>query len=217
MKAIVVNQCTVCYPNKEPILRNFSCTIEENTMNWIQGSSGIGKSTFFHALTGCIPKHIKAKITGEIKLFGKSLHDYSHQEQVRMIGLVFQQPHWQFATTTVSEEIAFGLGSLNVESATMRKLVDVELENCQISHLRHARLNQLSLGQQQLVALASVLVLRPKILCLDESLSAIDELSRNHLISYIHALSRDMTVCIVDHNVSNQWAVHRYISLKESL
>ena len=196
MSALSVKQLSLSY-NFTPVLKDITFSIESKQRILLTGPSGVGKSSLLHMITGCIPTHIKASCEGSIEVFGRPLSEYSLSQKIQMINVVFQQPHWQFVSLTVMDELSFGLGSLNIDRQVMKKDIDELCNHLEIQDLKHKRLNECSLGQQQMIACAAILLLKPKILCLDEALSAVDKTRK---CKFMHTIfDRVDTVIMVDH------------------
>lgn len=196
MSALTVKHLSLTY-NSTPVLKELNFSVEQNQRILITGPSGVGKSSLLHVITGCIPNHITATCDGEIVLFGKSLSAYTIAQKIQTINVIFQQPHWQFVSLNVMDELAFGLGSLNIDKQTIKKEIDDLCEYLNIQDLKHKRLSECSLGQQQMIACAAILLLKPKILCMDEALSAVDRTRKGRFMQTI--FERVDTLIMVDH------------------
>lgn len=209
-----VSQLTVVYHSKEPCFAPITFDIHNHSLYWIKGKSGIGKSSLFHAMCHCIPTHISGEVLGSINYEGKNIQELSSIERVNMVGLVFQQPHWQFATTKVESELAFVLESLQVQRDEMKCRIEQILEQFDMIHLKEKLLNHCSLGEQQLVALASVLIARPKILFLDEALSAVQRNKKEKIIQTLNQMKGEMTIFVIDHDAQATWEADKIIQLE---
>ena len=208
-----VQHVTVSYQTKQPCFMPVSFDILENHLYWVKGKSGIGKSSLFHAMCHCIPTHIPGKVDGDIQYLGKSIDTLTSLDKVGAYGLVFQQPHWQFATTKVESELAFVLESLNIHKSEIHRQINEMLTLFDIEHLRHQSLNHCSLGQQQLIALASVLIAKPKILFLDECLSAVERKKKKKIIELLNQMKGEMTLFVIDHDASAPWQADEVIQM----
>lgn len=200
MMILEVNNLSLSY-GEQTVLKNLSFQLHAKQQVLLSGPSGIGKSTLLHTLTGCIPTHIKAQYEGDILVYGHHLSTYSLSEKIQTINIVFQQPHWQFVSLTVLDELAFGLASLNINKELMKQRIDSILDRFAITDLKYKKLSECSLGQQQMIACASILLLNPKILCLDEALSAVDEPRKELFMKAI--FEQIETVIVVDHQANS--------------
>jgi energy-coupling factor transporter ATP-binding protein EcfA2 len=196
VSALVVKNLSLSYTD-QPVINNLSFELQPKQKVLLTGPSGIGKSSLLHVITGCIPAHIKANQQGEVLVYNQQLSTYSLSEKIQTINIVFQQPHWQFVTLTVMDELAFGLGSLNIEQHQMKQRIDEMLDCLDIKELKDKKLYECSLGQQQMIACASILLLKPRILCLDEALSAVDTQHKQKFMKVI--FEQVETLLMVDH------------------
>ena len=139
------------------------------------GPSGSGKSTLSYAMNGIIPWRLKGFAKGEAIIFDKSVWDYEFSELSTIVGLVKQNPVDQLVTFTVRDEIAFGLENLKYSKEEITKRIIEIAKFMGIEHILDRDIEQLSGGQKQLVVLSSFLVLKPKILILDEPIAFLDQ------------------------------------------
>jgi cobalt/nickel transport system ATP-binding protein len=152
----------------------------------ILGANGSGKSTLLRLLDGlCFPER------GEVVAFGQPLTEAALEEEDfglgfrRRVGLVFQDPDVQLFCATVFDEVAFGPLQLGWPKAEIRRRVTETLDLMEISHLRDRAPHRLSGGEKKRVALASVLVLDPDVLLLDEPIAALDPKSQGKVIDFL--------------------------------
>ncbi len=147
------------------------------------GANGSGKSTLLRMLDGLIFPD-----AGAVDWFGQPLTEirfrepaFNHQFR-RRVGLVFQNPDVQLFNPTVFDELAFGPLQLHWPRAEIRERVDATLETLQIGHLRDRSPHRLSGGEKKRVAIASVIILDPEVLLLDEPTAALDPRSESQII-----------------------------------
>ena len=150
------------------------------------GANGSGKSTLLRILNGlCFPDE------GTVRFCGKPLTEASIQndgfglEFRRRVGLVFQNPDVQLFSPTVFDEVAFGPLQLRWPPDEIRRKISETLEMLEITHLKNRSPHHLSTGEKKRVALASVLILNPEILLLDEPTAALDPKSASHMIDFL--------------------------------
>jgi len=195
-----VKNLSVAYENNT-VIRNLSLAIKPGEAVLIQGPSGCGKSTLLHAICGLIPDSIAAEISGEVLLSGRNVRALSVAERAREIGIVFQNPDTQLFCDTVEDEIAFGLENLCLPVEEIGARIGEVLALTRMEAYRLASPKELSGGQKQLVVLAAVLALDPKILLLDEALSQLDSSGKQALIKRLHILrQKGRTLLMVDHD-----------------
>lgn len=182
------------YFGKSKVLDNINIDIEKGEFVSLLGPSGCGKTTLLRIISG-----LESKNSGEIYVDGKEISKVSPAK--RNIGIVFQN-YVLFPNLTVYENIAYGLVNKKVKKEEIEKKVNNILDKIDLKHIKHKYQKQLSGGQQQRVALARAVVLSPKILLLDEPLSALDAKVRETLRKEIKALQKDLgiTTIMVTHD-----------------
>jgi energy-coupling factor transporter ATP-binding protein EcfA2 len=142
------------------------------------GANGSGKSTAALCMNGML-----VPSAGSITVDGMDTADTSVARQIRRrVGLVFQDPNLQFTSMSVERELAFGLENVGVPTDHMREQVDDQLRQFRLEPLRKLPPSALSGGEKQRLAVASVMVLRPSYLILDESTSLLSPASRRSLL-----------------------------------
>lgn len=171
----------------EPILDKISFQAQLGESIALTGASGSGKSTLLQAIAGFIPDLIKGEIKGELQLNSQSLHKLKSEERLRNIGYISSQPHYQLSgiCSTVKEEVAWSLGNLGVEPNKMRTRTEHILQAFNLQDVAERHPKSLSSGQQQRLIIASVLILEPTILLLDEPAAFLDAKARQVLLDYV--------------------------------
>ena len=214
--AVEIENLTVRYGDGPDLLSKFSLTLDSGECAAIYGASGCGKSTLLHCICGLIPRSIPAEMTGTVRLFGRPVEEYPRHELVQCIGIVFQNPDTQLFCDTVEDEIAFGLENICLSREEMALRVEEILAVTGLDKYRMAAPKLLSGGQKQLVVLAAVLALRPKILLMDEAFSQLDERSRGLLLNYVLTLRNNgLTMVLVDHDPKNMSFARKVVRLGE--
>jgi len=163
----------VRYP-EAPGLRGVDISIAPGSFVLVGGPSGSGKSTLAHALMGLIPQTVPAEVKGHISIAGLNPRQHSVAQLATRIGLVFQNPATQLFNGTVEEEVAFGPRNLGLEPEEIAVRAEHALEAAGCAHLRGHAVRHLSSGEQQRVAIAAVLAMRPAVLILDEPTANLD-------------------------------------------
>ncbi|MFW9962266.1 MAG: energy-coupling factor ABC transporter ATP-binding protein [Candidatus Sifarchaeia archaeon] len=183
-------------------LRKINLTIEEGEYVVLTGPSGCGKTTLCRAINGLVPQFHRGYIAGNVIIDGKNTRESSVAELAPIAGLVFQQPENQLVTLNVEREIAFGPENLGVEPNEVRRRVEELIEMLDLEHLREKHPHEMSGGEQQRVAIAATLALKPKILVADEPTSNLDPQNAENILDLIAELNkRDMTVVLVEHRL----------------
>ncbi len=185
------------YPHQEKLaLDSLSFTVNKGEFIGLIGANGAGKSTLCGAVMGLVPHFYKGAYGGKIIIGGAAeaaameVAKTPIAELCRKVGLVFQNPFNQLsgARVTVYEEIAFGLQNLGIPRDEIFRRVEAVMERMDILSLRERNPFDLSGGQMQRVALASVLVMEPDILVLDEPTSQLDPAAGAEVFRAIEAL-----------------------------
>ncbi|MFF6015240.1 ABC transporter ATP-binding protein [Lysinibacillus fusiformis] len=183
------------------VLSNINMKIDKGEFITLLGPSGCGKSTILRIVAG-----LTDATAGKISIEGKDMNGV--QPKDRQVGMVFQS-YALFPNMTVQENVAFGLRMQKENSVELEKRVQDMLELVHLSEKAHAYPKELSGGQQQRVALARALIVRPKVLLLDEPLSALDAQIRKKLQADLRAIQRklNMTMILVTHDQEEAMAV----------
>ena len=186
-----------------PALNDLSLHIDEGELVLVVGSSGAGKSTFLRCLNGLTPHFYGGQLSGQIRVAGRDPVTLGPQSMAHTVGMVFQDPETQFVADQVEDELVFGMESQALPPALMRKRVEEVLDQLTIAHLRGRRINTLSGGEKQRVAIAAVLTMNPELLVLDEPTSQLDPQSAEEVLVAIRRLNEDLglTVVVAEHRL----------------
>ena len=184
----------------------------------ITGPSGSGKSTLALCLTGVIPGAVYARLSGGIRVCGVEPAARGVYDMARRVGLVQQDAEGQFCTMRVEDEVAFGPENLMCSEAEIERRVSDALKLAGAGHLAGRALTELSGGEKQRVAIASVLAMQPQLLVLDEPAAHLDPRATRSVVDSLRAIQRDsgLSVIIMEHK---PWrfagAVRRMVRLDE--
>lgn len=193
------------YPLEDrEILKNINLDIKKGEFWAVIGKNGSGKTTLCNVLRRFVPDFYKGELKGRITLEGKELKDYSAKEIVQKVGFVFQNPFTQISGVkeTVFEEIAFGLENLALDAEDIRKRVEETLKLLRIEELRDKNPYELSGGQGQKVALASIIAMDPEIMVIDEPTSQLDPKGTEEIFEIIDILKKEgKTIILVEHKL----------------
>ena len=193
------------YPLEDrEILKNINLDIKKGEFWAVIGKNGSGKTTLCNVLRRFIPDFYKGELKGKITLEGKELKDYSAKEIVQKVGFVFQNPFTQISGVkeTVFEEIAFGLENLALDAEYKRKRVEETLKLLHIEELKDKNPYELSGGQGQKVALASIIAMDPEIMVIDEPTSQLDPKGTEEIFEIIDILKKEgKTIILVEHKL----------------
>lgn len=195
-KCLEVSHLTYEYQIGEPILKDISISIKKGERLAIVGQNGAGKSTFAKSLSGMI----KAK--GDIFYNGQKINDDSIKERAEKIGYVLQNPNHMISQAMIYDEIALGLRYRGVPETKIDEKVNHILKVCGLYSYRKWPISALSFGQKKRVTIASVLVLEPDILILDEPTAGQDEKNYTEMMTFLnHLNSLGHTIIMVTHDM----------------
>ena len=190
------------YPEQENrALRDISFDVNQGEFLILCGPSGCGKSTLLRHLKTCLTPH--GVLTGEILLNGKPLCEVDERTQSQEIGFVLQSPENQVVTDKVWHELAFGLESLGYDTHTIRRRVAEVAAFFGIENWFYKNVTELSGGQKQLLSLASVMAMSPKILVLDEPTAQLDPIAAADFLALLGKINRELgiTVILTEHRL----------------
>ena len=196
VEKIKIKNLIFSYPNSEKTaLNDINLTINQGEFVTICGKSGCGKSTLLRHLKPILTPH--GKTSGEIYFDGKSIYDLSDREQAENIGFVMQNPDNQIVTDKVWHELVFGLESLGINSAEIRSKAAEMASFFGIQNWFYENVANLSGGQKQILNLASVMVMNPTLLLLDEPSSQLDPISAHDFFTMLERINTELGVTII--------------------
>lgn len=198
MDNISIKNLSFTYSGRsEPTINQVNLTIQPATITVVVGASGSGKSTLCYTLNGAIPHLIPGQLTGEITVFGLNTVTHSVYDLAQQVGLVFQDPETMFANLVVSDEIAFGPANLGWPKADILARVQEVIAYVGLQGLEEQYVWNLSGGQVQRLALASVLAMKPKVIILDEPTSNLDPDARQTVYLLIQRLKSEGSAVVI--------------------
>ena len=182
-------------------LSQVDLSIEAGESVLVTGPSGSGKSTLALCLTGVIPNAVYARLSGSIRVCGVEPAAQGVYDMASRIGLVQQDAEGQFCTMRVEDEAAFGPENLMCSPLEIERRVERALELAGAGHLAGRALNELSGGEKQRVAIASVLAMQPRLLVLDEPAAHLDPRATRSVVDSLQMIQRDsgLSVVIMEH------------------
>ena len=187
---------TFSYPDQEKkALHNLSFKISQGEFVILCGPSGCGKSTLLRHFKTCLTPH--GIRTGNIYYSYQHLDEISERIQSSEIGFVLQSPENQVVTDKVWHELAFGLESLGFETSVIRRRVSEVAAFFGIENWFYKNVTELSGGQKQLLSLASVMAMSPKILVLDEPTAQLDPIAASDFIALLGKINRELGITII--------------------
>ena len=189
--------------NKDYALNDINMTIQENKFILLAGETGSGKTSLIRCMNGLIPQFYPGFYKGSVEVDGVDTTTTSIANLSTVTGIVFQNPENQLIAMNVEHEIAFGLENLGVEREEITKKINECIALTEIEHLLHKAPYELSGGEQQRVALASILALEPKILVLDEPTGLLDPSVAKKIIILLKKIQEEtgITIIISEHRM----------------
>nr|WP_240981434.1 MULTISPECIES: ABC transporter ATP-binding protein [unclassified Streptomyces] len=184
-------------------MRDVDLVVPEGELVLLVGPSGVGKSTLLGAVSGLVPHFTGGTLRGRVTVDGRDTRTHHPRELADLVGTVGQDPLAHFVTDTVEDELAYGMESLGLAPAVMRRRVEETLDLLGLADLRDRPIATLSGGQQQRVAIGSVLTTHPKVLVLDEPTSALDPSAAEDVLAVLQRLVHDLgtTVLMAEHRL----------------
>ena len=180
-----------------PALDDVSLKIEDGEFVLITGPSGGGKSTLCRCLNGLVPHFYGGRMRGKVEVQGLDVARHATKELATKVGMVFQDPENQITATDVEREIAFGMENLGFPRALMARRLEESLDTLGIAALRHRPIHELSGGEKQKIAIASVLALHPSILVFDEPTSELDPKGAEDVLTTMRQLNEELGITVV--------------------
>jgi energy-coupling factor transport system ATP-binding protein len=205
---IEIEDLTFSYSTQqhEPALRNLSCSIEQGSFVGITGLAEAGKSTFCRLIAGYIPHFFQGEFSGRVNVAGKDTRETTIGELAEWVGFVFENPFDQLtgASLTVLEEAAFALENMGLAREQIRLRAEKSLTQVGMEDLKDRHPQQLSGGQSQRLALASILAVQPEVFILDEPTSQLDPLGVEEVFDVISDMhTRGNTLIVVSQDLDH--------------
>ena len=198
------------------VLHDITFNVKKGEFLGISGPSGSGKSTLCLMMNGIIPKTIEGEFSGEIYIDGEDIAEKEIYEISEKLGLILQNPESQLFSMTVEEELAFGPENLGIKREEIGDRISWALKLVGMERFRDAFPYQLSGGEKQKIAIASLLTMKPEILVLDEPTSNLDPKSRIEIFKIVQKLNkRGMTVVVVEHETNFISSADKILILNE--
>ncbi len=198
--------------NRAPALSGCSFAITAGEFVALVGHNSSGKSTLAKLVNGLL-----LPVSGEVVSNGLTTSEESNLIEIRkVVGLVFQNPDNQTVATIVEDDVAFGPENLNLPQPEIRERVDKALDTVGMSDKINHIVANLSGGQKQLVAIAGVLALRPKVIILDEATSLLDPKGRRQVLKRITELNQmGIGIVMITHRMEEVLLANRVIALEK--
>lgn len=207
MALFQVTNLTFNYPDEQPILKDISLKIEEGEFVVLCGPSGCGKTTLLRLFMQQIAP--VGDLSGDIYYCGKTLTKWDNRTLLEEIGFVMQNPDNQIVLDEVMQEIIFALENLGYSNFEMRKRVAEMVHFFGVESLLRKKPSELSGGQKQIINLLATLLLKPRVLLLDEPTSQLDPIAAKELLSILARLNEEigMTIIVVEHRLEELFSI----------
>lgn len=202
---IVVEHLTYAYPtSKDFVLKDVNFEVRRGEVLAILGPNGAGKSTLCKSLNGLVPHFYGGRYGGRVLIDGQEVLSTSVSQLATKVGLVFQDPEDQMSglALTVWEEVAFGLMMLGKPKEEITSRVEEAIRYVGLEGLERRSPFELSGGQMQRLAIATVLALKPEVIILDEPTAQLDPIGKFEVLSVIEKLANEgSTIVIAEHEI----------------
>lgn len=191
-----LEQISFAYQENHPILKNISLTIPKGQRLAIVGKNGAGKSTLAKAICGFITTE------GQYTSRGEDIKQESVKERAERVGYVLQNPNQMISTNMIFDEVALGLRLRGISEEDIKKRVYQALKTCGLYEFRKWPISALSYGQKKRVTIASILVLGPEILVLDEPTAGQDQRNYTEIMEFLDSLQeKGHTIVMITHDM----------------
>ncbi len=188
--ALQLSELCCSYPDRPDVLQQVSLEIKPGERVGLIGPNGAGKTTLFLAICGVLPPK-----QGDITSFGKAVRTGEFRPE---IGLLFQNPTDQLFSMSVRDDVAFGPMNMGLSELDVQERVSAVLELTGISDLADCPPHHLSGGQKQMVAIAAILAMRPRIMLYDEPSASLDIRARRRLIQFLQQCQETLLISAHD-------------------
>jgi energy-coupling factor transport system ATP-binding protein len=203
-RPLVYDGVSYAYRGGDAAVRDVSLALEEGTVVLVTGPSGAGKTTICRAANGLIPHEFKGRLEGRVTIAGRyDSRNLGVSSLSKVVGVLSQDPETQLFNPSVEDEIVFGACNYGLPVDTIRERTERLLDLTRLGPHRRKNPHNLSGGQQQACALASILAFEPLVLVLDEPTSNIDPIGSQQVLDLVARLAREenRTTLLVEHKI----------------
>ncbi len=193
-------------------LNSINLKIEEGTITGILGSAGAGKTTLVHAMNGLVPNEVPGFSLGDVLVDGASTKDVDPALLAEKVGLVLEKPGTQLLALTVYDDVAFGPSNLGLSIPEIQERVEFGLAAARLKGLEKRNPEELSGGEQQSLAIADILSMKPKLLALDEPVAMLDPEGKDRVLSVVSTLVHEgQTTLAITESGSDLESIIKYL------
>ncbi len=218
MVSVQIEQLSYTYPSREtPTIKSINAQISPSDFVLLTGPTGCGKSTLLRTINGLIPHSSSGTLTGSVHINDQNVAEQPLATTCQQVVLLFQNPDDQLFCTFVEDEIAFGLENLGLPAETIKKRITLALEQVGLNGYENRRVSELSGGEKQRVALASICAMQPQVLLLDEPTSHLDPRATRDILNILRKLNANLGITVilathrikqVQHLCNRVWLMH---------
>ncbi|MFX1587113.1 MAG: energy-coupling factor ABC transporter ATP-binding protein [Promethearchaeota archaeon] len=198
MSLIKFNKFSFRYKgNEDYALNDIDLKVNPNKFILLAGETGSGKTSLIRCMNGLIPQFYAGYYKGSVEISGRNTVSTPIADLSTLVGIVFQNPENQLIAMNVEHEIAFGMENLGIPRDIIEKSIKEVVKLTEIEHLIDKAPFELSGGEQQRVAIASILVLNPKIIILDEPTASLDPFFAYKIILLLKKIQKEKNVTVI--------------------
>lgn len=208
MEIYKIKDLSFAYPNSEgDVLKNINLSVKSGEFITLGGKSGCGKTTLLRLLKSSVSPY--GKLKGSILYNNEPINSVPARKQASQIGFVLQNPDNQIVTDKVWHELAFGLESLGYTTQKIRTRVSEMASFFGMQSWFYKKTAELSGGQKQLLNLASVMVMQPEVLILDEPTSQLDPIAASEFLKNLQKINDELgtTIILAEHRLDEAFAI----------
>lgn len=196
-RVLALEKVHFSYDRKEEVIRGVSLEVCAGEVVAILGNNGAGKSTLSHLITG-----IQRPTSGTMYFQDEPMHNWSIRKRGQRIGYVMQNPNLMITQHMIKEEVGFGLVNQGVEPGEIERRVEETLKTCGLYAYRNWPVTALSYGQKKRLTIASILVMEPQIIILDEPTAGQDYKHYTDFMDFIRTIAdRGIAVILITHDM----------------